>query len=998
MALTFTFAPATSSALDCGAENQKACTVFQRVPSCDPNLVESAGKCVHPPCGRQGQNACTVVQRIPSCDTGLQEIRGKCVPPTPCGAEGQRACLVVERVPSCNKNLVESGGSCVHPPCGRQGQNACTVNVRIPSCDDDLKEVSGKCVSPTPCGGEGQRACLVVERVPSCDPYLVESNGSCRHPACGRLNERPCTVAERIPSCDINLSEVAGKCIVPGPSVKPGPVKTTVACGREGGRPCTVAERIPSCDPNLVESKGLCVHPPCGRLNDRACTVAERIPSCDTALVESKGRCLSNTPCGGEGQRACLVTERIPSCNANLVETKSGCVHPACGRANERACTVTERVPSCDTNLVEAKGKCIASCGADGQRACTVVERVPSCNTNLVEVAGKCTALACGAAGQRACTLRERVPSCNQGLVEIPGCTGECLGSSGMCADLKAPLVEPTINATVLPATNPMRGYADVHVHMFSHLAFGGGVLAGQPYDKVLGIKGALAPDYGTNSELVDLFGRTLPPVKCPATQPSCGRVILHGDHTPIDDSAGAGTDDGTHSNFGAPLFNGWPTWHTTTHQQVYYKWLERAWRGGLRLMTMLAVNNEVLCKTSKRVRNTDCEDAMKAVDAQLDAAYEFQRWLDAQPGGGWFKIVKDPAEAEAVIRNGKLAVVLGIEVDSLFNCKLSGKCTPASVLADVDKYYAKGVRHVYPTHNFDGGFSGTAVWMNLLNTGNRIIEKQWYAVEPCDTSDFVLSATVPTVATIPANLIEGNSVPYPQYPKKPTCNVKGLTPLGRTLISRLMEKGMLIDIDHMSAKSIDETIEMAKARPGGYPLMAGHGLFADLYKDTRKRHERMRTAAQIDAIKKLGGLVSIMTQDEMDDERDCKHSSRSFATNLRYISQRISAVPFGSDFNGLAPHVGPRYGDDACGKDKVQRQAENARPRLEYPFTLPGFGVFYRQVTGQRTFDFNTDGLAHIGLFPDLIRDLMLNGVDVEPLMRSADAYVQAWKRATKK
>ncbi|MBN9166599.1 MAG: hypothetical protein J0I07_37040, partial [Myxococcales bacterium] len=99
VALTFTFAPATSSALDCGAENQKACTVFQRVPSCDPNLVESAGKCVHPPCGRQGQNACTVVQRIPSCDTGLQEIRGKCVPPTPCGAEGQRACLVVERVP-----------------------------------------------------------------------------------------------------------------------------------------------------------------------------------------------------------------------------------------------------------------------------------------------------------------------------------------------------------------------------------------------------------------------------------------------------------------------------------------------------------------------------------------------------------------------------------------------------------------------------------------------------------------------------------------------------------------------------------------------------------------------------------------------------------------------------------------------------------------------------------------------------------------------------------
>ncbi len=28
-------------------------------------------------------------------------------------------------------------------------------------------------------------------------------------------------------------------------------------------------------------------------------------------------------------------------------------------------------------------------------------------------------------------------------------------------------------------------------------------------------------------------------------------------------------------------------------HQQVYYKWLERAYQGGLRLMVMMAVNSE---------------------------------------------------------------------------------------------------------------------------------------------------------------------------------------------------------------------------------------------------------------------------------------------------------------------------------------------------------------------------------------------------------------------
>jgi hypothetical protein len=51
--------------------------------------------------------------------------------------------------------------------------------------------------------------------------------------------------------------------------------------------------------------------------------------------------------------------------------------------------------------------------------------------------------------------------------------------------------------------------------------------------------------------------------------------------------------------------------------------------------------------------------------------------------------------------------------------------------------------------------------------------------------------------------------------------------------------------------------------------------------------------------------------------------------------------------------------------------------------------------VTGQRTFDFNTDGLAHIGLMPDLIADLALLNTNLDPLMRSAAGYVTAWRKA---
>ena len=54
--------------------------------------------------------------------------------------------------------------------------------------------------------------------------------------------------------------------------------------------------------------------------------------------------------------------------------------------------------------------------------------------------------------------------------------------------------------------------------------------------------------------------------------------------------------------------------------------------------------------------------------------------------------------------------------------------------------------------------------------------------------------------------------------------------------------------------------------------------------------------------------------------------------------------------------------------------------------------------MTGQKTFDFNVDGLAHIGLAPDLVADLKMVGLtdaDLDPLLRSAEEYIKVWERA---
>ncbi len=75
------------------------------------------------------------------------------------------------------------------------------------------------------------------------------------------------------------------------------------------------------------------------------------------------------------------------------------------------------------------------------------------------------------------------------------------------------------------------------------------------------------------------------------------------------------------------------------------------------------------------------------------------------------------------------------------------------------------------------------------------------------------------------------------------------------------------------------------------------------------------------------------------------------------------------------------------------------AAERVTYPFEGYRSGVeFDRQRTGSRTFDFNADGVAHYGLFPDLLAatEKAPGGERaMRTLFRSAEAYLRMWQRA---
>ncbi|HET8883573.1 MAG TPA: hypothetical protein VFM56_15490, partial [Solimonas sp.] len=126
------------------------------------------------------------------------------------------------------------------------------------------------------------------------------------------------------------------------------------------------------------------------------------------------------------------------------------------------------------------------------------------------------------------------------------------------------------------------------------------------------------------------------------------------------------------HDTKGWPTFIDWPAYDSQLHQAMYYTWVERAYKAGLRIMVSEGTNINALCELAKTLETThnpaalgyECND-MKLGIAQVKYLYQLQDYVDAQEGGpgkGWFRIVSTPAEARKVINDGKLAVVPGLE------------------------------------------------------------------------------------------------------------------------------------------------------------------------------------------------------------------------------------------------------------------------------------------------------------------------------------------------
>lgn len=643
------------------------------------------------------------------------------------------------------------------------------------------------------------------------------------------------------------------------------------------------------------------------------------------------------------------------------------------------------------------------------------------------------------------------------------------------CANF--PEAQSNVAGATFNGTQPdgsVLGMADVHVHI-SASTFLGGAQFGMPFH-AFGVEHAIgdcAIEHGPNGVL-DAVG-----------------------------SLFSGDFDG-HNTSGWPTFPDWPARGALTHEAIYWKWLERAWQSGLRIAVNDVVDNETLCELQRNIVGGDefpTEDcnAMNNASAQVGTMFAMQDYIDAQYGGrgkGWFRIVLDPTEARRVIEQGKLAVVLGIEISNLFDCKVNYSplrtqqpfeetgtgllenkygCAMTEtgadneILTQLNDLINIGVRQIITIHEFDNAFGGNGIFDDLiLNVGNRensggipsgdlapltnlidsgVIDfiRDPASLDPTAIVNLlpgagnVLTTTLERLVTAQVELptgefwttydcpledetegfsgylfgdsggtvLQGLNPPLcpfigqngraggtaPCYPTTNQCNARWLTPIGLYTYSKLMEKGLIFDIDHLELEMKSQALELAEAQPIAYPFVSTHGTFGGTSNDQARR------------ILRNGGLIypslgnGVQHINAMEELRGVYNQAM---TGVPANQRPLFGFGFGTDTNGLSDQSAPR--------------SEIAPERaVTYPYRLFEGSVFnelaeFNAVEGVtfeqprtiapdgsgRTWSLDMDGSAQYGMLSGFVQEMRLEGnaQEMRDLFNSAEAYLRTWER----
>ncbi|PHN06414.1 membrane dipeptidase [Flavilitoribacter nigricans] len=223
----------------------------------------------------------------------------------------------------------------------------------------------------------------------------------------------------------------------------------------------------------------------------------------------------------------------------------------------------------------------------------------------------------------------------------------------------------------------------------------------------------------------------------------------------------------------------------------------------------------------------------------------------------------------------------------------------------------------------------------------------------------------------------------------------RGLKEKGKQAIRWLADAGIMIDITHMSELTRRDALDFMEAE--NIPPIATHDLFRPI-----QQHARGLSREDIRRIYQQGGFIALPLSGEVLEpyrpeapyqqmleqlDRHCTGSIdefkftyqavKSFLENELVLSnyqepfsdlpeaQKVDwAIGFQSDFNGWLSHSRPRYGERGCYEGR--------------PYPLQQLEV---------------QGLVHPGLLGEHWEVLRAEEVDLEPIRRASEKFLQLWQ-----
>ncbi len=542
-----------------------------------------------------------------------------------------------------------------------------------------------------------------------------------------------------------------------------------------------------------------------------------------------------------------------------------------------------------------------------------------------------------------------------------------------------------------------LRGYADLHLHMFGEAMFGGGWLHGVANHS--DYKVALRRCSG-NLERTDHAATRFGPLN----ELLSGNGVTDGD---------AGWHFGKRRGWderGWPFrqehWEHWPSWDAIAHQQVWQGHLREAHLQGLTLAVVSAVDFRPMCEVMENrkghlLKNGKCNE-YTSIKWQLQEANRFANAND------WVDIALSPAHAREIVSAGRLALVLSVESTEPFDNRADWQ----NVL---DEYMALGVRTFQMGGHINTQFAGATV-MNKAYNAMQWIENYFRAGQcfsinggtRCTYDDLTLVDMVGILETNPRNGFTCRNAAG----QVGDCNAGagytnelGLTPAGVQLANALMDRRMAIDLAHMSERAVTDLFSVARSR-GDHALYSSHSHFREqlIGSDANmanQTQEKPLSAMHINVIKTTGGVVGLRTGPDhartyapSGVANTCDGSARSFAQSLAWGVDQGLNMAWASDLNGFIQQMVPRTGAEGCrGSSQRDRQAH---VWIQPPANVSdGLGAFAYPSSEYRTW-YQRQGLGHIGLLRAVFEDMRSMGLAqryLDNLGRSTENFVQMWE-----